>query len=83
MEDQAECMLVPIGATPGGRKELVDFQTSVRECCSAKTARRMVFKLIMAAAKSGIEGQDQLPKLLAGAKFQNGIDVIEMKQSAA
>lgn len=31
MEDQAECMLVLIGATPEGRKELVGFQVGVRE----------------------------------------------------
>jgi putative transposase len=31
MEPQAECMLVLIGATPEGRKELVGFQTGVRE----------------------------------------------------
>jgi putative transposase len=31
-----------------------------------------------------LKGQNQLPKLLAGAKFQDGIEVIEMKpQSAA
>ena len=31
MEDNAECMLVLIGATPEGRKELVGFQTGIRE----------------------------------------------------
>lgn len=31
MEDNAECMLVVIGATPEGRKELVGFQVGVRE----------------------------------------------------
>ena len=31
MEEQAECMLVLIGATPEGRKELVGFQVGVRE----------------------------------------------------
>lgn len=31
MEPQAECMLVIIGATPEGRKELVGFQVGVRE----------------------------------------------------
>ena len=31
MEDNAECMLVLIGATPDGKKELVGFQTGVRE----------------------------------------------------
>jgi transposase-like protein len=31
MEPQAECMLVLIGATPEGKKELVGFQTGMRE----------------------------------------------------
>jgi transposase-like protein len=31
MEDNAECMLVLIGATPEGKKELVGFQVGVRE----------------------------------------------------
>ena len=31
MEDRAECMLVPIGATPEGKKELIGFQVGVRE----------------------------------------------------
>jgi putative transposase len=31
MEPQAECMLVIIGATPAGKKELVGFQVGVRE----------------------------------------------------
>ena len=53
---------------------------------SSNTARLMVFKLVMAAAKSWrrLKGQNQLPKLLAGVRFQDGIEVIEMKpQSAA
>jgi len=31
MEPQAECMLVLIGATPEGKKELLGFQVGVRE----------------------------------------------------
>jgi Transposase, Mutator family len=31
MEESAECMLVLIGATPEGKKELIGFQTGVRE----------------------------------------------------
>ncbi len=40
MEDQAECMLVLIGATPEGRKELVGFQIGVRE--SAQSWRELL-----------------------------------------
>jgi transposase-like protein len=40
MEDRAECMLVLIGATPEGRKELVGFQVGVRE--SARSWRELL-----------------------------------------
>jgi transposase-like protein len=40
MEAQAECMLVLIGATPEGRKELVGFQVGVRE--SAQSWRELL-----------------------------------------
>ncbi|GJE52882.1 IS256 family transposase ISMex3 [Methylobacterium tardum] len=40
MEDRAECMLVLIGATPEGRKELVGFQVRVRE--SAQSWRELL-----------------------------------------
>lgn len=40
MEDHSECMLVLIGATPGGRKELVGFQVGVRE--SAQSWRELL-----------------------------------------
>ncbi len=53
---------------------------------SSKTARLMVFKLVMAAARTWrrLKGQNQLPKLIAGARFLDGIEVIETKpQSAA
>src|SRR6476659_9012437 len=40
MEAAAECMLVLIGATPEGRKELVGFQTGVRE--SAQSWRELL-----------------------------------------
>ena len=40
MAEQAECMLVLIGATPEGRKELVGFQVGVRE--SAQSWRELL-----------------------------------------
>ena len=40
MEEAAECMLVLIGATPEGKKELVGFQTGVREGVESAAARR-------------------------------------------
>jgi transposase-like protein len=47
---------------------------------SAKTAKLMVFKLVNAAAKTWrrLKGENQLPKVVRGIKFQNGIEVIEM-----
>ncbi len=43
MEPQAECMLVIIGATPEGRKELVGFQVGIRE--SAQSWRELLVSL--------------------------------------
>jgi putative transposase len=43
MEPQAECMLVLIGATPEGRKELIGFQVGLRE--SAQSWRELLIDL--------------------------------------
>src|SRR5271167_3237327 len=43
MEDNAECMLVLIGATPEGKKELVGFQAGVRE--SAQSWRELMVEV--------------------------------------
>ncbi len=47
---------------------------------SPKTAKLMVFKLVTAAAKTWrrLKGENQLPKIIQGVKFQNGIEVIKM-----
>jgi putative transposase len=47
---------------------------------SARTAKLMVFKLVGAAAKMWrrLKGESQLPKVIAGIKFQNGIEVVKM-----
>jgi len=44
---------------------------------SQATARLMVFKLVMAAAKTWrrLQGQNQLPKVIKGVKFRDGIEV--------
>jgi putative transposase len=51
-----------------------------RGALSATTAKLMVFKLVTAAAKTWrrLKGENQLPKLVQGVRFQNGIEVIEM-----
>ena len=47
---------------------------------SQDTARIMVFKLVMAAAKTWrrLKGENQLPKVVQGIKFTNGVEVINM-----
>jgi putative transposase len=45
---------------------------------SQDTARLMVFKLVMAAAKTWhrLKGENQLPKIIQGVTFRNGVEVI-------
>ena len=52
---------------------------------SPTTARRMVFKLVMAASKTWrrLKGTNQLPKLIAGVRFNDGIEVIQMPANHA
>ena len=46
---------------------------------SQDTARLMVFKLVMAAAKTWrrLKGENQLPKVIQGVTFRDGVEVIE------
>jgi len=46
-------------------------------CLSNKTALAMVFKLIEAAQKSWrrLDGHNQLPKVILGARFRDGLEV--------
>ena len=46
-------------------------------CLSNKTALAMVFKLVEAAQKSWrrLDGPNQLPKVIQGVKFTDGIEV--------
>jgi putative transposase len=48
--------------------------------CPPTTTKLMVFKLVNTAAKTWrrLKGENQLPKVVRGVKFQNGIEVIEM-----
>ena len=56
-----------------------------RGALSPTTARLMVFKLVTAAAKTWrrLKGENQLPKLLAGARFQDGTEVAEPASTRA
>src|SRR3712207_19558 len=52
---------------------------------SQDTARLMVFKLVMAAAKTWrrLQGENQLPKLIQGVTFKNGVEVINTPAQTA
>jgi putative transposase len=52
---------------------------------SQDTARLMVFKLVMAAAKTWrrLKGENQLPKVIQGVKFTNGVEVISTPAQTA
>ena len=45
---------------------------------SQDTARPMVFKLVMAAAKTWrkLKGENQLPKVIQGVTFRDGVEVV-------
>jgi putative transposase len=52
---------------------------------SQDTARLMVFKLVMAAAKTWrrLNGENQLPKVVQGVTFRNGVEVTDTPQQTA
>ena len=54
-------------------------------CLSNKTALAMVFKLADAAQKNWrrLDGHNQLPKLIQGVKFTDGIEVVRLDAQAA
>jgi putative transposase len=54
-------------------------------CLSNKTALAMIFKLAEAAQKSWrrLNGRNQLPKLILGVKFADGIEVVRSQAQAA
>ena len=56
-----------------------------RGSLSSTTAKLMVFKLVMAASKTWrrLQGQNQLPKVIGGVRFQDGIEVIEASANRA
>jgi hypothetical protein len=45
----------------------------------------MVFKLVMAASKTWrrLKGQNLLPKVIGGVRFEDGIEVIEASSNRA
>ena len=53
-------------------------------CLSNKTALAMVFKLAQAAQNSWrrLDGHNQLPKLIVGVKFVDGIEAVRQQPQA-
>ena len=52
---------------------------------SQDTARLMVFKLVTAAAKTWhkLKGENQLPKVIQGVTFRNGVEVTQKPAQTA
>jgi transposase-like protein len=52
---------------------------------SSVTAKLMVFKLIIAASKTWrrLNGTNQLPKVIGGVRFQDGVEVVEAPANRA
>jgi transposase-like protein len=52
---------------------------------SSTTARLMVFKLVIAASKTWrrLKGTNHLPKIVAGVRFKDGIEVLEVPENHA
>jgi putative transposase len=59
--------------------------TRSKGALSQDTARLMVFKLIMAAAKTWrrLKGENQLPKVIEGVRFKDGIEVTTLNAKDA
>ena len=85
----AQCSLVIIGATPNGKKELIGLIDGVRESPQSWkellldpcTAPAMIFKLAGAAerVRRRLDGHNQLPKVILGVKFADGIETAKLK----
>ena len=54
-------------------------------CLSNKTALAMIYKLAQAAEKTWnrLRGHNQLPKVIIGVKFNDGIEVVKSQAQAA
>jgi hypothetical protein len=61
-----------------GAFDLASVAIRSKGCLSNRTALAIVFKLVEAAQKSWrrLDGHNQLPKLVLGVKFTNGLEVV-------
>ena len=59
--------------------------TRSKGCLSNKTALAMIFKLAQAAEKTWrrLDGHNQLPKVILGVTFTDGIEVVRSQAQAA
>ena len=81
----------PIQCHPRGVQRPCSFATvrhrTVRSkgCLSNKTTLAMIFKLAEAAERSWrrLDGRNQLPKVILGVKFTDGIEVVRSQAQAA
>jgi putative transposase len=80
-----------IGTTCGRRIPFKNVFATVRHrtvrtkgSLSSTTAKMMVFKLLCAASKTWrrLKRTNQLPKVIAGVRFKDGIEVIEVPSAA-
>ena len=57
----------------------------IKGALSQDTARLMVFKLVMAAAKTWrkLKGENQLPKVVQGVTFTDGVEVTDTTEQHA
>src|SRR5262245_19341988 len=84
-------VLIPIlylkGVSTGDFEEALIALRTVRSkgCLSNKTALAMIFKLAEAAKKSWrrLNGHNQLPKIILGIKFTDGIEVVRSQPQTA
>jgi len=82
-----------VGRPPRRRFSLHPWTIPATECLAVRTkrsfspttARLMVFKLLCAASKTWrrLKGTNHLPKVIAGVRFQDGIEVIQVPANHA
>ena len=78
--------VLAVSASPEVRHRTVRTKGALsQDTARLNTARLMVFKLVMAAAKTWrrLKGENQLPKVIQGVTFKNGVEVINTPAKSA
>jgi hypothetical protein len=86
--DEARFVGAPLRLRLGGRRLFAGAHGAagrMKGALSQDTARLMAFKLVMAASRTWqcLKGQNQLPKVVNGIKFKDGIETVAEIKSAA